>query len=495
MRKLWLLLLLCAWSRSVNAQFGQPTKCTPAGYTLSESFGDSGNLCWSGGPSSCNLEWAVGSGNGSQSIVASPAGAPQYSACANSLEIQQPAGTPVYLYAPLPTASAPAPRGDVYFTVYVSSQSLASGDLVGLFALSNAPNGNNSPLAQVNLKDVSGTLVLICTSSTASKNIPISTGAWHTVHFHLTGGTSSSIQLDGGTAQTFTEKGNNATYITVGSGHASGGTNPDALTYYVGNVKVDLPGSPNCAVNTYPSAFVDFESGSLGMSPTTTTLGTDTHGGNGTWVLSTSPANYFQYQRAGQLSSLRTPIDTCGTWYTGTGSLGLEFLMSGTINYGGYIRYKPATFAGNVASAGFFWQAGNIASNDTHSYDLGNIGSSGSDSIAVYEQGNGTTLRLWAENRSTKAHCKTASNINVTSGTIYWITMQYVAGGTNSLAVYKAPNWVQVGSTLTCGNSGNSPPQYFEIGKSGSEVGLISATWYYDNWQMNWTDGKFPLGP
>jgi hypothetical protein len=259
-------------------------------------------------------------------------------------------------------------------------------------------------------------------------------------------------------------------------------------------VKVDLPASPNCAANTYPSAFVDFESGTPGSSPTTTTLGTDTHGGNGTCFLSSSPANYFQYQGAGQLSTLHVPIDTCGTWYSGTGSMSLEFLMSGTTNSGGNVEYKPVAIAGNKASVGFFWQAGNIAMNDTHSYDLGAIGSSGLDSVAVYERGNGSTLKLWAENRSSMAHC-IASNINVTAGTSYWITMQYVAGGTNSLAVYRASDWAQVGSTLTCSNGGNSPPLNFKLGKTGSEAGLITATWFYDNWQMNWTDGKFPLGP
>jgi hypothetical protein len=217
MRKLWLLLLLCAWSKPGNAQFGQRTNCTPPGSTVTESFGDSGTPCWIGGPATCNLEWVVASGSGYQSIVASPAGAPEYSACANSLEIQQPAGTHVYLYRALPTASGPAPKGDVYFTVYVSSQSLASGDLVGLFALSGASNGNSSLIAQVNLKDIGGTLMLLCTGATTSGRIPISTGTWHAVHIHLTGGTGSSIQLDGGIPQTSTEKGSNATYITVGS--------------------------------------------------------------------------------------------------------------------------------------------------------------------------------------------------------------------------------------------------------------------------------------
>ena len=91
-----------------------------------------------------------------------------------------------------------------------------------------------------------------------------------------------------------------------------------------------------------------------------------------------------------------------------------------------------------------------------------------------------------------------ASAINISNDTWYWVTMQYNRTTKfNSLAVYLASTMIQVGSTVTVALIA-SPPylDYWTIGQSsqGGNTEAGKYTWY-GPCIFDWTDGTFPLLP
>ena len=180
-------------------------------------------------------------------------------------------------------------------------------------------------------------------------------------------------------------------------------------------------------------------------------------------------------------------IDVCGTQYAGTGSLGMQFqIASGT---GLFYTYTWTTLS-NTASFGM-WINTSILSTDTNFYStLGLIGGAGGvDYIQGEEQGTGSQLQIHMETISGNH-----GSINVSNNTWYWVTGQYVKGGTHSLAVYDTTG-TQVGSTITAAATGSAAPIIFEFGRSGSEAGAPVATFWYDNLKMDYMFGTFPLLP
>ena len=200
-----------------------PTVAQTNSLTFSESFGDSSNLCWSGGPSSCDQLWvAVGS---AQSIVASPGSPPPNTAGTNSLQMVEPAGSASYIYT---TGTFPrilaGSTFDLYFTLDVSSQGMKPYDLTRLITPSTYADGSDYP-AQISFAYDGTNFQLQAGGSSFTSLVNISLNTWHTVQLHLASGTNASFMIV--EQNTFTENPRDFAYMVVGSA----GGHFDALTY------------------------------------------------------------------------------------------------------------------------------------------------------------------------------------------------------------------------------------------------------------------------
>jgi uncharacterized protein YjdB len=447
------------------------TRAQTTGPTFTESFGNSSNVCWSGGPSSCNQLWvAVGS---TQSIVATPGSPPPNTAGANSLQMVEPAGSANYIYT---TGTFPRiPAGstfDLYFTLDVSSQGMKPYDLTRLITPSTYADGSDY-LAQISFGYDGTNFQLQAGGASFASKVNISLNAWHTVQLHLAAGTNASFMVvDGGAQNTFTENPRDFAYMVVGSA----GGNFDALTYYIGNVYVNsaLGGGPP------PSAYIDFENSTDGTTIDTGILAASTHCGNGVWSLTTSPITGMTISADAQ-KQLPSPVTTCGTQYSdATGTRGLRYDISQT---GRYAAYNWSSTS-NSASVGFFYK---ITVSDTNYYSVFNInGRSGLDYAALNVHDGAMRLEVGSQISS--------APINISPNTWYWVTMQYNAGGTHHLQAYDTTSWTLLGD-LSNGATGNDSPGGISMGRTGSETGYPSAYWYYDNIIVDYLTAKFPIVP
>ena len=440
----------------------------PSGSTFTESFGNSSNLCWNGGPSSCDQMWmAQGS---PQSIVATPGSPPPNTAGPHSLQMIEPTGSASYIYSTGTFPRLPAGTSfDLSFTLDVTSQAMQASDIARLITPSNAADGSDYP-AQISFGYDGTNLQLQAGGSTFTSSVNLSLNTWHTVQLHVAGGTNASFMVvDAGAMNTFTENPSDFAYLAVGS--AAG--NLDAMTYYIGNVYVNsaLGGGPP------PSAYIDFESSSDGTTIDTGILAASTHCGNGIWSLSTDPILGMTISAAGQ-KQLPSPVTTCGTQYSdAAGTRGLQYDMSQTARRATYTWSTTS----NSASVGFFFE---ITVSDTNYYSVFNI--TGGLDYAALNIHNGV---MALETKSG------ASNpIPMLPNVWYWITIQYNAGGTHQMQVYDTTNWMVLGS-VSGAATGNYQPTAIEIGRNGSEPGFPSAFWYYDNVVVDYLTAKFPIVP
>ena len=455
-------------TRSASATISITVSTTPSGSTFNESFGDSSNLCWSGGPVACDQLWvAVGS---AQSIVPTPGSAAPNMAGANSLQTVEPSGSASYIYT---TGSFPRiPAGtafDLYFTLDVTSQAMQASDVTPLIIPSNVADGSDYP-AEISFHYDGSNLQLQAGGSSFTSNMNVSLNSWHTVQVHVAAGANSSfIVVDGGAKNTFTENSRDFAYLVVGSAAA----NFDAITYYIGNVYVNSAagGGPP------PSAYIDFESSTDGTTIDTGILAASTHCGNGIWSLSTDPIIGMTISTEGQ-EQLHSPVTTCGTQYSdAAGTRGLQYDMSQTARR---VSYMWSTTSSS-ASVGFFF---NITVSDTNYYTVFNI-AGGLDYAALNIHNGAMALETKSGN---------SNPIPMSPNVWYWITIQYNAGGTHQMQVYDTTNWMLLGSGSGAAY-GNYPPTGIEIGRNGSEPGFPSAYWYYDNIVIDYLTAKFPILP
>src|SRR6266478_3877305 len=457
-------------THSAAATISITLNSTPTGSTFTESFGDSSNLCWSGGPSSCDQLW-VAKGSG-QSILATPGSPPPNTAGSNSLKIVETAGTASYIYT---TGTFPRiPSGtafDLYFTLNVSAQAMKAYDLTRLITASSSSDGTEWP-AQISFRYDGINFQLQAAGSSSAPNVNISLNAWHTVQLHVASGTNGSyLVVDGGAQRAFTENARDFEYLVVGSA----GGNLDAMTYYIGNVYVNssLGGGPP------PSMYIDFENSTDGTTITTDTLAASTHCGNGIWSLEISPLTGMTTSTNAQ-KRLPSPVTTCGKQYTdAAGTRGLRYDMSQTDRYA---AYNWSTTSGS-ASVGFFYK---ITVSDQNYYSVFAITASGGGDYAVpYIHGGSMYL---------ETATGVSNPIPMSPNVWYWVTMQYNAGGTHYMQVYDTTNWTLLGSVSRAA-SGNYRPNGIEIGRTGSEPGYPSAYWYYDNIIVDYLTARFPIVP
>jgi hypothetical protein len=441
---------------------------TPVGSTFTESFSSS-NPCWANGPSSCDQGW-VAQGS-AQAIVATPGAPPPNTAGSNALQMTEPSGSAAYIYT---AGSFPRiPSGtqfDLYFMIDVASQAMNASDATRLLTLSAYADGSAYP-AQVSLLYDGVNLQLQAGGATFTAKTNISLNSWHSVQLHVASGSNSSfLSIDRGPASPFTENPQDFADLLIGS--VAG--NFDALTYYIGNVYVNSPlgGGPP------PSAYIDFENSTNGTNVTPAILAASTHCGNGVWSLSMTPMTGMAISTGGQ-ETLPSPITTCGTQYTDTGTQGLQYDMSQAARTA---RYTWSTVSSS-ASVGFFFQ---ITVSDSNYYSAFNIdGGGGSDYATLNVHGGSMYLE-------TKQGI--TNPVAISPNVWYWVTIQYNAGGTHYMQVYDGTSFALLGSVSNTA-TGNFPPTDIEIGRTGSENGFPSAFWYYDNIVIDYLTAKFPILP
>jgi hypothetical protein len=239
MRKLILLPLLCSlcFAQGIGGKAGFGGKAggaggavaacsTPTGTNITESFGDSITSCWAAGPASCNNTWTIQSGT-SESIIATPAGAPTNTACSQSLQMVLTAGAGLIT---LPITGATL---DINFTLYVTSNGLSNFNEAPLISISQF-GGGGSQVGEVGFNQQPGQLTLEGFGTAASAGVNISLNTWYTVNLHLASGAAASyITVNGGAHQTFTENANTAGFIGIGDGAAT------SYTAVIGNLYVN----------------------------------------------------------------------------------------------------------------------------------------------------------------------------------------------------------------------------------------------------------------
>ena len=440
---------------------------TSAGSTFTESFGDSSSLCWSGGPTTCNQSWAIGTGSG-QAIVATPAPPPSPDDD-QALRMIETAGSGSYLYTTgtFPRLSS-GTAFDLYFTLNVSSHAMASSDVTRLVTMSDRADGSLYT-AQISFGYNGSNLQLQAGGSTSSPSVNISLGAWHTIRLHVAGGTNASyLVVDGGVPNTFTENARDFAYLLVGSSAGQ----LDAMTYYIGHMSIDSTAGGGLAA----SMLIDFEGAADGTTLTTANLAASTHCGNGVWSLTDNPITGMTISTVA-VKRLSTPVTTCGVQYTDSGGTkGLRYDMSQTSRYAAY----NWTTTSSSASVGFFYKIDVV---DSNWYSVFAITAGGHDYTMLHMHGGDMYLETWAG---------ITNPIPMQANTWYWVTMQYNGGGTHYMNVYETARWTLVGSASNV-STGNYKPDGIEIGRTGSEPGFPTAAWYYDQIVIDYAKGTFPL--
>jgi hypothetical protein len=142
------------------------------------------------------------------------------------------------------------------------------------------------------------------------------------------------------------------------------------------------------------------------------------------------------------------------------------------------------------------WWKAPAAQDATQPYSfVGFTFAGGSDSIdAQLLQVSGGTRVLIFEATS----CGACAGSTITLPALnawYKITIQAVQNGTHSMSVYDASG-AQVGSTITHAASGNFAPVGAYFGDSHGSAGTTTSNFYYfDNFQVDYVNGTFPLLP
>jgi hypothetical protein len=465
--RLWPALVIPFLVLSLSRQEAAAQCTTPAGATFTESFGDSSNYCWPGGPAECTQPWAAAGSN--YSIAASPAGSQPDTACANSLLLTASA-TPASLqtFGTIPDIPA-GTTVDLYFTVYIMA---APADSDPFIQLATASTG--SMPAQIVWRNSSGTF-MYAAGSTSSANTPaISLNAWHSVQLHIDAAAQNSfIALDGGTRQTFT-----AGPVDINSIVING--DPDG-TYFIGNMYIDSPGyGPTGA-----PMLLDFSGATSGSPVTSAALNAGSHCVTRSWMIDNNVSGLTFSNAVAQ--DLHTPVIACGASYLGDTGVSVQFDMSTMQD----ATYFFDTLSSSV-SVGFFYRT-TLLSTDESFYCNANLTGSAGDYACVHTHGNGSSLQLYLEVNA--APELFGPPINISPNTWYWITVQYNAGGTHHMQVYEAQNWTSLGSIDAPSSHGTDLPSRFFFGHTGSNLAPPGSYLYFSNIELDWVNAAFPLGP
>src|SRR5580704_15915230 len=228
--------------------------------------------------------------------------------------------------------------------------------------------------------------------------------------------------------------------------------------------------------------WVDFEAAALGVSPTTTTLASSTHGTGETWIIS-NPINSLTVS-----SSAQSGISGA------TGNRGLQYSdPTGAVAYVG--MYLPSTQPS--VSMGM-WYCTSTQSASSYAYE------GGPNFFGFLNNGFGPTWRLSDERNSvdnvrsirlspTGPDSTSLRRIAVSDNTCYWVSMKLVKGSTVTFNLYDT-SLNLVGSVNTT-DSFNQSVDLVWLGNEQKTAGNLAYTNAMDDLIIDYTNANFPLLP
>lgn len=481
MKKLLILLVLpflmaATWNGAAITKFngvtvskicnGNVTLCTtPTGTTLTESFGEGSQLCWVGGPSTCNYTWSVGTGT-AQTIEAMTGTPPANTACANAIKINTASpGNVVYLagFPRIPSGTA----FDVYFTFTLDSTvGMATYSNVALVRMGTDADGGSNTVFSTGFYKVGST-----TKLGGSGGVAITEGKAYQVHIHVEPGTGASYTDVGGTSYTWTASAKDALYLILG-------TTSSSYVAHIGNIRIDSALGAASPISLY----ADFENGSDGDMLTTTNLAAGTHGGNGVWTTSSSPTR-MTIETDAELS-LHRSIAIGELTYNDSGSTrGISLDYLGTADQ--WVQY---TFYATspAASMGFFVKS---PATDSAYYPLVFL-AGGSDYACLMFNNNQMYLEVIG---NPNGDPDTGSKYTYSAGSWYYVTIKWLgtSGASMSLAIYETSTWTQV-ANMTKTATGTGVPNYIKINMGDNGA---SGVFFIDDLKVDYVHGTFPLLP
>lgn len=228
-----------------------------------------------------------------------------------------------------------------------------------------------------------------------------------------------------------------------------------------------------------PTFYVDFETSTTGTTLTDAILNSSTHG-SCTWA--TTGTYTGMAISTTQTTNNLNVVTVNGVTYPITGATRSVAMDMSQVTH----PAAQCDYSYNVATtvSGGFWMR--TPTNTAQQMGVG-ISYSGTESMGMnlvagvftFEQSNGTD---W-----------TAGGWTLSDDSWYWITWQYVSGGTITGAVYDSTG-TQIGSNKTNAAGGANTPSKFVFGRPGAEGGAVSDFIYFRGIKIDF-GGTFPLLP
>jgi hypothetical protein len=189
---------------------------------------------------------------------------------------------------------------------------------------------------------------------------------------------------------------------------------------------------------------------------------------------------------------LATPLDCPFCSGTGTGTLGIKY---STTQAAHSAQYNFDT-SSPKASAGvcFSTDLPNLDAggpNDVFTL-YGNTGTGALDFANVVVWGSGTNLELYMETGGGNS----AGSVPIVSGHNYWLSVQYVKGGTHSINVYDGcgASPALLGTVTYPAVPNASLPNFLIVGNAGAKTATTGKNYFYGAVKLDFLYGR-PLLP
>lgn len=232
----------------------------------------------------------------------------------------------------------------------------------------------------------------------------------------------------------------------------------------------------------------DFETDSAGTLLTATVLGNASHGSIGTWSASTNAQTYAEISSE-ELALWSPFVVSAVTYVDGSGTRGVRFRQDQQTNYANLVLTSPV----DALTVGTWINLDTFGSFNNQ-LDLIHI-ANGLGGFFVLQTDNSFNLRAHGDGNGTSLF---GDPIDISAGTWYWVTMDYVRAGVCTVRVYDTVG-VQVGSDSTVDIFRDSAASSIIFGRTDAHSSAPqppNTSWiYFDDFTVDVTDATFPLGP
>lgn len=465
----------------------------PAGTVWREAMGNNlnGYPCWSGATGTnaqCTQTFDLASGSGETVTAANGCGS--NAPFANAIELPA-ATTPVfYAYVPLMSQSTANFTYDFYAWVCYSSTAGVSFDNILQFGSTSSYN----QAANV-YTDGSGSGKLVFASSSSSGTaITAAAGAWHLLHFHLVGGSSTCYgTIDNSSSTNTLTCASSDFYQLVIAGAGS------SANFYWGPMWIT---QSSLGGGWPPTSFMDSAGGTNGTTVTTANLATATHCvapySNPPWTINLGGSTAITFSTAESIA-VPVPVAACGAIYTGNTGVSLHYHNAGS-TADDYLHYNFYTFSESVMMVVYYYTPSSY-SGLTYTDQLGIDAPGGAIAMHVCEsnassaatglcqESGGTGLYMFAEADGTNS----TTGYQVSTGTWYQLVFLTAPGGYSYLTI-NSVNQSTGAVTGTLGSftlastafSGGQADVWFG---NAAETPTVTMDSYVGPWWVNYMNG------